>query len=251
MGIQCVKKRDIDEALRIRQEQRVDPYRSESLTWNFVETVLNEMNYSFAAGFDHRSTPSTIDLNAVRLCFQVFLERTHEGKTTFSLPLTPVVSDIIYDKKAMSDLVICKLSRPSSSVAGGDEIILLCEKVKTKIEKLMFASIELMVNIVLQVTKEDIRVRFFETNNGQVAWEDFGEFQHSNVHKQVAISFRTPQYRSLEIDQPVKVSKISIGCRVIQFSHKTINIFNSSASFSCKKSRTVQRARRCHSNIFH
>lgn len=31
LGIQCVKKRDIDEALRIRQEQRVDPYRSESL----------------------------------------------------------------------------------------------------------------------------------------------------------------------------------------------------------------------------
>lgn len=104
----------------------------------------------------------------------------------------------------MSDLVICKLSRPSSSVAGAEEIILLCEKVK-RFERLTFAFAELMANIFLQVTKEDIRVRFFETNNGQVVWEDFGEFQHSNVHKQVAISFRTPPFRSLEIDQPVKV----------------------------------------------
>lgn len=45
------------------------------------------------------------------------------------MPLTPLVSDPIYDKKAMSDLVICKLSDCSASVAGGKEIILLCEKV--------------------------------------------------------------------------------------------------------------------------
>lgn len=29
LGIQCVKKRDIEEALRVREEIRVDPYRSE------------------------------------------------------------------------------------------------------------------------------------------------------------------------------------------------------------------------------
>lgn len=28
LGIQCVKKRDIDEALRVREEIRVDPFRS-------------------------------------------------------------------------------------------------------------------------------------------------------------------------------------------------------------------------------
>lgn len=130
LGIQCVKRRDIDEALRIREEQRVDPYRSEWLLKLNLKTIRKNSEISFAAGFDHRSTPSSIDLNAVRLCFQVFLERTHEGKTAFTKPLVPVVSDTIYDKKAMSDLVICKLSKPSSSVAGGEEIILLCEKVK-------------------------------------------------------------------------------------------------------------------------
>lgn len=32
-----------------------------------------------------------------------------------------------------------------------------------------------------------------------------GDFQPSHVHKQVAISFRTPRYRSLEVPEPVKV----------------------------------------------
>lgn len=31
LGIQCVKKRDIEEALKIREEIRVDPFRSEKL----------------------------------------------------------------------------------------------------------------------------------------------------------------------------------------------------------------------------
>lgn len=99
--------------------------------------------------------------------------------------LPPVVSDPIFDKKAMSDLVICKLSHCSCSVAGGQEMILLCEK----------------------VAKEDIQVRFYEEKDAQVVWEAFGDFQHTNVHKQVAISFRTPRYRTLEVDQIVKVSE--------------------------------------------
>lgn len=37
----------------------------------------------------------------------------------------------------MSDLVICKLSKPSSSVAGGEEIILLCEKVLQRIDHIL------------------------------------------------------------------------------------------------------------------
>lgn len=81
----------------------------------------------FLAGFSHSTQPATIDLNAVRLCFQVFLE--HEQTKKFHVPLTPVVSDVIYDKKAMSDLVICELSDCTAPVSGGKRIILLCEKV--------------------------------------------------------------------------------------------------------------------------
>jgi len=71
--------------------------------------------------------PQSIDLNAVRLCFQVFLEGTQRGK--FTLALKPVVSEPIFDKKAMCDLTICKLSDCTSPVSGKKEIILLCDKV--------------------------------------------------------------------------------------------------------------------------
>ncbi|XP_053675540.1 embryonic polarity protein dorsal [Anopheles nili] len=160
LGIQCVKKKDVEEALRLRQEIRVDPYRT---------------------GFAHAKEPGSIDLNAVRLCFQVFLEGQQRGR--FTEPLTPVVSDIIYDKKAMSDLIIVRLSDCTAPVSGGKDIILLCEK----------------------VVKEDIKVRFFEKKGDKTVWENYAEFSHTDVHKQVAIGFRTPPYKSLNITDPVKV----------------------------------------------
>ncbi|XP_062551280.1 embryonic polarity protein dorsal-like [Armigeres subalbatus] len=160
LGIQCVKKKDIKDALKLREEIRVDPFRT---------------------GYGHSKQPASIDLNAVRLCFQAFLEGQQRGH--FTNPLVPVVSDIIYDKKAMSDLVICKLSHVAAPMIGGKEIILLCEK----------------------VVKEDIAVRFYEEHQGKIVWEDQGEFNQSNVHKQVAISFRTPRYQSLDVERPVMV----------------------------------------------
>ncbi|XP_011701453.1 PREDICTED: embryonic polarity protein dorsal-like, partial [Wasmannia auropunctata] len=71
LGIQCVKKKkkNIEESLRVRQELRVDP---------------------FETGFEHIRHPKQIDLNIVRLCFQVFLEGDK--------PLQPIVSDPIYNK---------------------------------------------------------------------------------------------------------------------------------------------------------
>ncbi|XP_053686256.1 embryonic polarity protein dorsal-like [Sabethes cyaneus] len=161
LGIQCVKKKGIEESLGLRERIQVDPFHTK---------------------FGHAKQPATIDLNAVRLCFQVYLPGGPDKK--FTQPLQPVVSDIIYDKKAMSDLVICKLSEVTAPVSGGKEIILLCEK----------------------VTKEDISVRFYEERNGRIVWTDSGEFQHNNVHKQVAICFRTPRYRTLDVEHSVMVN---------------------------------------------
>ncbi|XP_014609305.1 PREDICTED: embryonic polarity protein dorsal-like isoform X3 [Polistes canadensis] len=160
LGIQCVKKKDIEEALKIREEIRVDPFRT---------------------GFEHRKQPTSIDLNAVRLCFQVFLEGTRKGK--FTHPLQPVVSDPIFDKKAMSDLSINHLSHNRAPSCGGMKMILLCEK----------------------VAKEDIQVRFFEEKNGHVFWEGYGDFAPTDVHKQTAIVFKTPSYRILQIEEPVQI----------------------------------------------
>lgn len=55
------------------------------------------------------------------------------------------------------------------------------------------------------MAKEDIQVRFYEEKNGAIVWEGFGDFQPTHVHKQVAISFRTPRYRTLDVPDPVKV----------------------------------------------
>ncbi|XP_043289571.1 embryonic polarity protein dorsal-like [Venturia canescens] len=159
LGIQCVKKKDIAEALSVREEIRVDPFRT---------------------GFDHKRQPSSVDLNAVRMCFQVFVEG-REGK--INVPLQPVVSQPIYDKKAMSDLMICKLSHYSGTVAGGMEMIMLCEK----------------------VAKDNIQVRFFEKRDGLEVWEGYGDFKSIDVHKQTAIAFRTPSYRYQAIEEPLPV----------------------------------------------
>ncbi|XP_014217981.1 embryonic polarity protein dorsal-like, partial [Copidosoma floridanum] len=75
LGVQCVKRRDIEDSLRQREEMRVDPFRT---------------------GFDHKRQPTSIDLNAVRLCFQAFLEGPVKGE--FRIPLMPVVSTPVYDK---------------------------------------------------------------------------------------------------------------------------------------------------------
>ncbi|XP_051172671.1 putative transcription factor p65 homolog [Leptopilina boulardi] len=159
LGIQCMKKKQVASALEIRKRENVDPY---------------------GTGFDHMEFPDSIDLNSVRLCFQVFIQGPQKK---FNIPLKPVVSNPIYDKKANEDLIICKLSVCSAPVSGGTEVILLCGK----------------------ISRDDIQVRFFEVRNEWLFWEGFGEFQPVNVHKQVAIVFRTPAYCNQDISEPVGV----------------------------------------------
>lgn len=160
LGIQCVKRRDIEESLGLRESIHVDPFRE---------------------GFEHKHNSSSLDLNAVRLCFQVFIEGSKPGKC--DVPLMPIVSSPIHDKKAMSDLVITKLSHCSAPATGGREVILLCDR----------------------ITKEDIKIRFFEERQGRVHWEAFYEPTAADIHKQVAICFKTPKYLNENIQAPVMV----------------------------------------------
>lgn len=81
--------------------------------------------HDYLGGFDHASDPSSIDMKSVRLCFQVFLKSSDEDK--YNIRLAPIVSEPVHNK--MCDLKIVKLSKPSCSVSGGEDIILLCEKV--------------------------------------------------------------------------------------------------------------------------
>ncbi|XP_059361732.1 transcription factor p65 [Carassius carassius] len=154
LGIQCVKKKDVGDAVSCRLQTQNNPF-------NIPEPKIWEDEY---------------DLNAVRLCFQVSI--TLPSGELF--PLEPVVSQPIYDNRApnTAELKICRVNRNSGSCRGGDEIFLLCDKVQ----------------------KEDIEVRFF-----QDSWESKGSFSQADVHRQVAIVFRTPPYRDPNLTEPVRV----------------------------------------------
>nr|BAB47173.1 As-rel2 [Halocynthia roretzi] len=157
LGIQCVKRKEVTEALMERRRLTVDPFK----------TVVDG---------DERPNVD-IDLNIVRLCFEAFCF-TANGR----LPLQPVVSNPIFDKKSTSSslLRICRVDKSFGSCKGGDEVYLLCDKVQ----------------------KDDISVCFFDLNTG---WESYGEFSPTDVHRQVAIVFRTPPYENTHIREATKV----------------------------------------------
>ena len=157
LGIQCKRKRDIQKALEERKSIRVDPYRQ---------------------GFDHSNSPGNIDLNAVKLCFQAFLENPETpGKFTRVVP--PVCSQPIFDAKARKELQIMDMSGNTAPAEGGKKLIILCER----------------------VSRDDIKVRFFADNG----WEAFGEFKPEDVHKQYAISLTVPPYMDGNISESQQV----------------------------------------------
>ncbi|XP_068421084.1 proto-oncogene c-Rel isoform X1 [Eschrichtius robustus] len=155
LGIRCVKKKEVKEAIISRIRAGINPF-------NVPEQQLLDIE--------------DCDLNVVRLCFQVFLPDEH-GNLTTALP--PIVSNPIYDNRApnTAELRICRVNKNCGSVRGGDEIFLLCDKVQ----------------------KDDIEVRFVLND-----WEAKGIFSQADVHRQVAIVFKTPPYCKA-ITEPVTV----------------------------------------------
>ncbi|XP_053961666.1 embryonic polarity protein dorsal isoform X2 [Anastrepha ludens] len=156
IGIQCVRKKEISESLEERKKKKVDPFKT---------------------GFDHINDPNSIELNSLRLCFQGFLKSANGWE-----PLSPVVSEPLYDRKAKSELVISRLCSCAATIDGGDEIILLCSK----------------------VNKDDVKIRFKAIDNNQEVWHAYAEFEPSNVHKQTAIAFRTPRYPQADLPKTAK-----------------------------------------------
>lgn len=174
LSVQFTKRKHIEEVMLVRQQKNIDPFQT---------------------GFDHckQLDLESIDLDAIRLCFQVFTltKKKFESKTEKNLAdkhwkqLGVAVSEPIYNKKACTNLKILKLSHSSAFVDGGKEILMFCEK----------------------VVKDDVEIRFFEQRDqtGPVEWEALGQFHPSNVHKGFGIAFRTPPYKTLEVEAPVDV----------------------------------------------
>uniref|UniRef100_UPI0037E7135E proto-oncogene c-Rel isoform X2 n=1 Tax=Semicossyphus pulcher TaxID=241346 RepID=UPI0037E7135E len=157
LGIQCVRRREVKDAIVQRMTRKINPFNVPQ------EQLLQTEEY---------------DLNVVRLCIQVFLQ---DENGHFNRPLNPIVTNPIYDNRApnTAELRICRVNKNSGSVKGGDEIFLLCDKVQ----------------------KDDIEVRFFSSDG----WEAKGSFSQADVHRQVAIVFKTPPYYNTSILESVTV----------------------------------------------
>ncbi|XP_055325514.1 nuclear factor NF-kappa-B p110 subunit isoform X2 [Sitodiplosis mosellana] len=122
-----------------------------------------------------------MNLNQVSLCFEAF-ERNN-GKwmrlcePIFSTPINNLKSALT------GELKISRMSTVVGSAAGNDDLFMFVEK----------------------VGKKNIKVRFFELDDDQVIWEDWGKFTEADVHHQYAIALKTPPYRKTNIDESVKV----------------------------------------------
>ncbi|KAM9631893.1 transcription factor RelB [Trichechus inunguis] len=154
LGIQCVRKKEIEAAIERKIQLGIDPYNAGSLK-------------------NHQE----VDMNVVRICFQA-LYRDQQGQMC---RMDPVLSEPVYDKKSTntSELRICRINKESGPCTGGEELYLLCDKVQ----------------------KEDISVVF-----STASWEGRADFSQADVHRQIAIVFKTPPYEDLEITEPVTVN---------------------------------------------
>ncbi|MCJ8739907.1 hypothetical protein PDJAM_G00052840 [Pangasius djambal] len=154
LGIQCVRRKELDASLTKRKKKNIDP---------------------FSTG--HSKSIEDMDMNVVRLCFQCELEREDGDRTH----LYPVVSNPIYDKKATTtaELKINRLNIVQGPCTGKTEIYMLCDKVQ----------------------KDDIEIIFSFGN-----WEAKAEFAQTDVHRQIAIVFKSPPYQEQDIAEEVEVN---------------------------------------------
>lgn len=154
LGIQCVRRRELDRSLEKRRSQNIDPFQT-----------------------GHTKSIEDMDMNVVRLCFQCELEWDDGRKDS----LSPVVSNPIFDKKATttSQLKISLLNIYKGPCTGKTEVYMLCDKVQ----------------------KDDIEIIF-----RRGPWKANGEFAQTDVHRQIAIVFKTPPYQDQDLSEEVEVN---------------------------------------------
>ncbi|XP_041090559.1 transcription factor RelB-like isoform X2 [Polyodon spathula] len=114
LGIQCVRRREVEPALEKRRSQGIDPF-----------------NTAQSRSIDD------VEMNVVRLCFQC--EVLYDLGNKINLP--PVVSEPVFDKKATttSELKINRLNTARGPCSGKTEIYLLCDKVQKDDIEIIFS----------------------------------------------------------------------------------------------------------------
>ncbi|XP_022218451.2 nuclear factor NF-kappa-B p110 subunit [Drosophila obscura] len=174
MGIiHTAKKFIYAELLKKKQDRRVFEMKRRELSKKEQQTLHQETERE----------AKDMNLNQVRLCFEAYKIEDNGDWVPIA---TPVYSNAINNRKSAQtgELRIVRLSKPTGSVLGNDELILLVEK----------------------VSKKNIKVRFFEENeDGETVWESYAKFRESDVHHQYAIVCQTPTYKDKDVDREVNV----------------------------------------------
>lgn len=127
-----------------------------------------------SAKWDHIERYKDLNLRALRLCFQVIAVK--EGRVLGCVVTTP-----IFDKKVIQPLKILTMSIDKGSTKGGDELIILCDKVRDN----------------------DLVVRVFEKDQrGTILWMKEVRAPDVKIHKQTSLVLNTPMYRNPAVDTP-------------------------------------------------
>ena len=107
IGIECITNRKISESLARCNQNQIDPFKQ---------------------GFDHMADKKylkELDMNSLRICFQVFLP-CQGGYTDTG---AKIVSNVVRDKRVHERLKIIDMSDESASTKGDKKIIMFTTKV--------------------------------------------------------------------------------------------------------------------------
>ncbi|XP_009475440.1 PREDICTED: transcription factor RelB [Nipponia nippon] len=154
LGIQCVKKKEIEAAIEKKLQLGIDPFKGEGRAQAEPSRSARGIRIPFSnlgiqcvkkkeieaaiekklqLGIDPFKAGSLknhqeVDMNVVRICFQASYKDS-SGQTRH---LNPVLSEPIFDKKSTntSELRICRMNKESGPCTGGEELYLLCDKVQ-------------------------------------------------------------------------------------------------------------------------
>ncbi|KAF7993284.1 hypothetical protein HCN44_006344 [Aphidius gifuensis] len=178
--IKKCKKVNFKDALIMREKMEIDPFK---------------------AGFEHKNSPNKIDLNSLRLCFQVFLIDEEETKS-----LTPVVTNVIYNKSRGFFFILLKTILKINRIYFNEFFCVLESPVIYNFSPTIGSSLGgTQVTLVGDNISKNDKVVMFEVNqNGKRVWEGVSSFRQSDLIKKSAVTFLTPAYERV-IQQPVDV----------------------------------------------
>ena len=198
VSIQHCKKKVITKSAEMQLETRmlvekigVDAFRSALSTSNLngsgSDIPLEELIKKHLTEEDHkeiileqeRHSSPTQNLSAVKLSLIVYI---YESGRDEYVELSRLITHSIYDSQSVqsSSPRICKINVSKGCPEGGDEVLILCEKIQ----------------------KSDIEVIFSEEKEGmdsKTGWYQNVEITANDVHHQYAVSIKSPAYIEIDI----------------------------------------------------